>query len=387
MLHLTENAIEIIDEKFLFSKINNFNNKGENWTVKAGFDPTSPDIHLGHTVLLNQLAKFQENGAIVQLIIGDFTATIGDPTGKNKTRKILNREDIVKNAETYKEQVFKILNKDKTDVFFNSEWLDELGTAGMIQLAGMQNVARMLERNDFEKRYKAQEPIAISEFLYPLLQGYDSVHLKSDCEIGGTDQKFNLLMGRQLQRNWDLKEQSILMLPILVGLDGKEKMSKSLDNYIGVDEEADSMFGKIMSISDDTMWEWFKLLSFKTNSEIQDIKSGHPKTAKEILAIEIITRFHTEDIAIKAVETFNSVFKEKNIPDNLDVFNTKEGTLLSNIYVDSGLISSTSEFRRKIKENAIKLDGKVIDDFKFTIQKGTFVAQFGKKKFLEVISN
>ena len=307
-------SFEIIDIEAIEKLIKRYFETGENFYVKAGFDPTAPDIHLGHTVLIQKLATFQKFGGIVQFLIGDFTATIGDPTGKSETRKVLSSEQVLQNAETYKEQVFKILDSSKTQVVFNSSWLRELGTGGLIGLASNLTVARMLERDDFSKRYASNTPIAVSEFLYPLLQGYDSVALNSDIELGGTDQKFNLLMGRTLQKAYNSKkQQAVLMMPILEGLDGVNKMSKSLGNYIGVTDEPFDMFGKILSISDDLMWRYFELLSEKSIKEIEEIQKGvrdetlHPKKIKESLAMEIVERFHGNGAGEIAKEEFERV--------------------------------------------------------------------------------
>ncbi|MFW2443322.1 tyrosine--tRNA ligase, partial [Aliarcobacter butzleri] len=318
---------EIIDFEAIEKLIKRYFETGENFYVKAGFDPTAPDIHLGHTVLIQKLALFQKFGGIVQFLIGDFTATIGDPTGKSETRKVLSREQVLNNAETYKQQVFKILDENKTQVVFNSSWLNELGTAGLIALASNLTVARMLERDDFSKRYSSNTPIAVSEFLYPLLQGYDSIALNSDVELGGTDQKFNLLMGRTLQKAYNSKkQQAVLMMPILEGLDGVQKMSKSLGNYIGVTDEPFDMFGKILSISDELMWRYYELLSSKSLKEIEELKSGvlnnilHPKKVKEELAMEIVDRFHGAGFGEKAKDEFEKVFAKKDIPTEIEEF-------------------------------------------------------------------
>ena len=304
---IKKGCAEIIGEQRLEELIKNFYEKKEVFFVKAGFDPTAPDLHLGHSVVLNKMALLQKHGAIVQFLIGDFTATIGDPSGKSATRKPLSRDEVLKNAKTYEEQVFKILDKEKTQLCFNSKWLNELGAAGMIQLSAQFSVARMLERDDFEKRFKSQNPISICEFLYPLLQGYDSVALKSDIEMGGTDQKFNLLMGRQLQRTYGLnKEQTVIMMPLLVGLDGSAKMSKSLGNYIGITDKANDMYAKILSISDELMLDYYELLSDISFAKLQALKDElknnllHPKKAKENLALELVARFHSKDEALNA---------------------------------------------------------------------------------------
>ena len=382
---------EIIDEARLTKLLKAYISDKKPYFVKVGFDPTSPDIHLGHTVLLQKLAVFQKYGATIQLLVGDFTATIGDPTGKNITRKPLNREDILINAKTYQEQVFKILDRDKTEVVFNSEWLDKLGASGIISLCMNQTVARMLERDDFSKRYAGNTPIAISEFIYPLLQGYDSVHLDSDIEVGGTDQKFNLLMGRQLQKVYgDKKEQAILMMPILEGLDGVQKMSKSLNNYIGVSDEPKDMYAKVLSISDIIMWRYYDLLSSSTIAQIEqmkdDVVSGalHPKVAKENLALEIVERFYNKDEAVKAKEEFDNVFSKNDIPSDIALFKVESGTWIAKVLVDIKLESSTSQARRDIKQGAVKLDGEKIIDEQLKLESGKYIIQIGKRKFAKV---
>lgn len=383
---------EIIDIEAITKLIRRYFETGENFYVKAGFDPTAPDIHLGHTVLIQKLATFQKYGGIIQFLIGDFTATIGDPTGKSETRKVLSSDDVLKNAETYKEQVFKILDKEKTQVVFNSTWLKDLGTAGLISLASNLTVARMLERDDFSKRYAANTPIAISEFLYPLLQGYDSIELKSDIEIGGTDQKFNLLMGRTLQKAYNIKkQQAVLMMPILEGLDGIQKMSKSLGNYIGVTDESFLMFGKILSISDELMWRYFELLSSKSLKEIEDIKNGvkdgslHPKKVKENLAAEIVNRFHGEGKGEEAKLEFEKVFAKKDIPTDIEEFIFEAEVWICQALVDSKIVDSTSQARRDINSNAVSLNQEKISDDKLTLQKGEYVLQKGKKSFAKII--
>lgn len=383
---------EIIDIEAIAKLIRRYFETGENFYVKAGFDPTAPDIHLGHTVLIQKLATFQKYGGIIQFLIGDFTATIGDPTGKSETRKVLSSDDVLKNAETYKEQVFKILDKEKTQVVFNSTWLKDLGTAGLISLASNLTVARMLERDDFSKRYAANTPIAISEFLYPLLQGYDSIELKSDIEIGGTDQKFNLLMGRTLQKAYNIKkQQAVLMMPILEGLDGVQKMSKSLGNYIGVTDEPFLMFGKILSISDELMWRYFELLSSKSLKEIEDIKNGvkdgslHPKKVKENLAAEIVNRFHGDGKGEEAKLEFEKVFAKKDIPTDIEEFIFEAEVWICQALVDSKIVDSTSQARRDINSNAVSVNQEKISDDKLTLQKGEYVLQKGKKSFAKII--
>lgn len=385
---------EIIDLERIEILLKNYYEKGENFYVKAGFDPTAPDLHLGHTVLLQKLAVFQKFGGIVQFLIGNFTATIGDPTGKSATRKVLSDEDIIKNIASYTSQAFKILDESKTKIVYNKDWLDSLGAAGMLTLASNLTVARMLERDDFSKRFSTNTPIAVSEFMYPLLQGYDSVYLKSDIEIGGTDQKFNLLMGRQLQKAYDIKkQQAVLMMPILEGLDGVQKMSKSLGNYIGVTDNANDMFGKVLSISDELMWRYFELLSNKSLQEIENLKSAvenkteHPKKVKDSLAMEIVDRFHGEGEGIKAQTEFAKIFAKKDIPSEMDEYTLAEGTWICQALVDTNLVNSTSQGRRDIKGGAVKLDQKAIQDQDMKLSKGEFVLQKGKKNFVRIFVN
>ncbi|MCG3673159.1 tyrosine--tRNA ligase [Aliarcobacter butzleri] len=383
---------EIIDFEAIEKLIKRYFETGENFYVKAGFDPTAPDIHLGHTVLIQKLALFQKFGGIVQFLIGDFTATIGDPTGKSETRKVLSREQVLNNAETYKQQVFKILDENKTQVVFNSSWLNELGTAGLIALASNLTVARMLERDDFSKRYSSNTPIAVSEFLYPLLQGYDSIALNSDVELGGTDQKFNLLMGRTLQKAYNLKkQQAVLMMPILEGLDGVQKMSKSLGNYIGVTDEPFDMFGKILSISDELMWRYYELLSSKSLKEIEKLKinvengSKHPKKVKEELAMEIVDRFHGAGFGEKAKDEFEKVFAKKDIPTEIEEFHFEKEIWICQALVDSKLVDSTSQARRDIKANAVSINQEKINDDKLILEKGEYILQKGKKSFAKIL--
>ncbi|MCT7494169.1 tyrosine--tRNA ligase [Aliarcobacter cryaerophilus] len=385
---------EIIDIEAITKLIKKYFETGENFYVKAGFDPTAPDIHLGHTVLIQKLATFQKFGGVVQFLIGDFTATIGDPTGKSETRKVLSRDDVLANAETYKEQVFKILDPNKTQVVFNSTWLNELGTAGLINLASNLTVARMLERDDFSKRYSSNTPIAVSEFLYPLLQGYDSIALNSDIELGGTDQKFNLLMGRTLQKAYNCKkQQAVLMMPILEGLDGVQKMSKSLGNYIGVTDEPFDMFGKVLSISDELMWRYFELLSSKSLKEIEEIKKGvengtmHPKKVKEDLAAEIVDRFHGVGAGALAKAEFEKVFAKKDIPTDMPEFIFEGEIWICQAMVDSKLVDSTSQARRDIKSNAVSINQEKISDDKLNLTSGEYILQKGKKSFAKIIIN
>ena len=382
---------EIIDKERIEKLLKEYFEKGKHYYVKAGFDPTAPDLHLGHTVLLQKLATFQKYGAIVQFIIGDFTATIGDPTGKSETRKKLDHQTVLKNAKSYEEQVFKILDPDKTHVLFNSHWIEKLGAHGLVELTTLVSVARMLERDDFEKRYKAGKPIAISEFIYPLLQGYDSVYLKSDIEIGGTDQKFNLLMGRQLQRSYGIgKEQAVIMMPILEGLDGVQKMSKSLGNYIGVTEDPNTMFAKIMSISDELMWRYYELLSSKSLEEIEVLQEGvrtgkvHPKYAKELLAAEITARFHGEDAARKAKEEFDKVHKQKELPTEMEEYEVVGPIWIAKALVECGIEPSTSQARRDIQAGAVRVNKEKISDKDLHLQEGEYILQVGKRKFAKL---
>jgi len=382
---------EIIDMERIETLVKKFYETGETYTVKAGFDPTGADLHLGHTVLLQKLRIFQKHGGRVQLLIGDFTAMIGDPTGKSETRKVLDRTTILENAQTYQDQVFNILDKSRTDVVFNSTWLEALGASGIVSLTTTFNVARMLERDDFEKRYKAGKSISISEFIYPLLQGYDSVELQSDIEIGGTDQKFNLLMGRFLQRAYEIgKEQAVLMMPILEGLDGVQKMSKSLNNYIGITEVPKEIYAKTLSISDELMWRYYELLSEKSLEEItqmkEDVKTGklHPKAAKENLALELVTRFYDEEAAKAAKEEFDNVFKANKLPDDMPEVEVEEGIWICKALVDAGIEPSTSQARRDIKQGAVRIDQEKVSDEKLNLDTGEYILQVGKRKFAKV---
>ena len=360
--------------------------------IKAGFDPTAPDLHLGHTVLLNKLRQLQDLGHDVIFLIGDFTGMIGDPTGKNTTRPPLSEEDVQKNAQSYANQVYKILDKTKTEVVFNSKWLNPLGASGMLKLSSMHTVARMLERDDFSKRFKSKQPIAIHEFIYPLLQGYDSVALESDVELGGTDQKFNLLMGRELQKQFDQKPQCIITMPLLEGLDGINKMSKSMDNYIGVDEPAEIIFAKILSISDDLMWRYIDLLSLKSNNDIAKWKTRfdkgeNPKNIKVEFAKEIVSRFHDSDLANEAEKDFN-IRAQGKIPDDIDEIKIKIANEMTipQLLKEIKFVSSTSEAMRLIKGGGVKLDGKKIDNVKdLTSSSGSFTIQVGKRKFARIV--
>ena len=363
--------------------------KNQPLRIKAGFDPTAPDLHLGHTVLINKLKQLQDLGHEILFLIGDFTGMIGDPTGKSATRPPLTEEQVKENAKTYQDQVFKILDKDKTQVVFNSTWMSEMSSSDMIKLASQQTVARMLERDDFSKRYKAGQGISIHEFLYPLIQGYDSVALASDVELGGTDQKFNLLMGRELQKNAGKEPQVILTMPILEGLDGVQKMSKSLNNYIGIDDAPDEMFGKLMSVSDELMWRYLELLSFESLETIADWKTEvengeNPRNIKFRLADEIITRFHSAEAAQQAQQNFINRFAKNQIPDEMDEFNLDQGLRIANLLKEAGLVSSTSEAFRMIKQGAVKIDGEKVTDRDLEPEAGTAVYQVGKRKFARI---
>ena len=380
---------EILTESDLKKKLES----GKQLVVKAGFDPTAPDLHLGHTVLLNKLRHFQDLGHKVIFLIGDFTGRIGDPSGTNKTRPTLDAKDLVQNAKTYEKQVFKILKKDLTDVRFNSEWCEKLGADGLIELASKYNVARMLERDDFNKRFSSNKSIAIHEFLYPLVQGYDSVALEADVECGGTDQKFNLLVGRELQRDYDQEPQVVITVPILEGLDGAKKMSKSLNNFVGIDEEPNEMFGKIMSISDDLMWRWFELLSFISEVEINDLKKQmehgkNPRDIKFILAEELVDRFHKDGEGKKCKEFFLNRFQKGKIPDDIDSVKIKiDGPkiMLVNLLKEANIISSVSEGNRLIKQGGIKINSEKVEDPKLEVSEGSEdIYQVGKRKFLKI---
>jgi len=363
--------------------------KGKPLKIKAGFDPTAPDLHLGHTVLINKLKQLQDLGHEILFLIGDFTAMIGDPTGKSTTRPPLSDEQIQENSKTYQDQVFKILDKNKTHVVFNSHWMKNLTSADMIKLASQQTVARMLERDDFSKRYKSGQGISIHEFLYPLVQGYDSVALEADVELGGTDQKFNLLMGRELQKNNNQEPQIILTMPILEGLDGVQKMSKSLNNYIAIDDSPDEMFGKIMSISDDLMWRYLELLSFESMETIEswkkEVEQGeNPRNIKFRLADEIISRFHSKDEAKVANQNFINRFAKNQIPDEMDEFEFESGIKIGNLLKDADLVDSTSEAFRMIKQGAVKINGEKVANKDIDLPSGTAVYQVGKRKFARI---
>lgn len=382
---------EIIGEEQVVNLVKNYYEKGENFYVKAGFDPTAPDLHLGHTVVLQKMALLQKHGAIVQFLIGDFTGQIGDPTGKSETRKKLDKDTVAKNAKTYEEQVFKILDPEKTVIMFNSKWLNELGSAGIVELTSTFPVARMLERDDFEKRFKSGASISISEFLYPLLQGYDSVAMKCDIEMGGTDQKFNLLMGRTLQRIYNVgKEQAVIMMPLLEGLDGVNKMSKSLKNYIGVTDNANDMFGKILSVSDELMWRYYELLSEKSLSEIKILKDevangkAHPKAVKEALALEITARYHGKEQANEAKAEFDRVHSQNQIPTDIEEFSLKAPVWIVEALAHCKLSSTNSQARRDIAANAVSVNQIKIGDEQMKLDSGEYVLQVGKRKFAKL---
>jgi len=393
LAELKRGAEEILLEDELLERLKS----GKKLKIKAGFDPTAPDLHLGHTVLINKLKTFQDLGHEVIFLIGDFTGMIGDPTGKNVTRKPLTREDVLANAETYKEQVFKILDPAKTTVAFNSQWMEKLGTAGMIKLAARQTVARMLERDDFKKRYANGQSIAIHEFLYPLVQGWDSVALEADVELGGTDQRFNLLMGRELQKDEGQKPQTVLMMPLLEGTDGVQKMSKSLGNYIGITDAPNDMFGKMMSISDDLMWRYYELLSALSIEQIDALKEqvangANPRDIKIQLAKEIIARFHSEEAAQQAHDDFTQRFSKNALPDDIEeltLTSDDEQVMITALLKDAKLVASTSEAIRMIKQGAVKIDGETkVTDSKLMIAKGsTAVYQVGKRRFAKVTLN
>lgn len=389
LAEIRRGAEEILVESELIEKLET----GRPLRIKAGFDPTAPDLHLGHTVLLNKLKQFQDLGHEILFLIGDFTGMIGDPTGKNVTRKPLTPDQVQENAKSYQEQVFKILDPEKTTVVFNSHWMNKMSSADMIRLASNHTVARMLERDDFDKRYKGGQPIAIHEFLYPLIQGYDSVELNADVELGGTDQKFNLLMGRELQRAYGKAQQSILTMPILEGLDGVHKMSKSLNNYIGINDSPKDIFGKLMSISDDLMWRYIDLLSFRTVSEIEqwrdDVAAGtNPIGIKKDFAEEIVIRFNDEAAGKQARDGFENQFKKGEMPEDipeLTLTTDKEGIPIANLLKDAGLTSSTSEAIRMLKQGAVKIDSQKNDDRSLVIMKGELhIFQVGKRKYAKV---
>ena len=385
---ITRGIDEVLTEDDLTAKLES----KKQLTVKVGFDPTAPDLHLGHTVILNKMRHFQELGHKVVFLIGDFTGRIGDPSGKNKTRPTLQKNELKENAKSYSDQVYKILKKDLTEIKFNSEWCDKLGADGIIELASKYNLGRMLERDDFNKRYKANQQIALHEFLYPLIQAYDSIALKADIEMGGTDQKFNLLVGRELQRAFGQEPQVCITLPILKGLYGVNKMSKSLDNYIGINENPDDMFGKVMSISDDLMWEWYELLSFKQLEDIEtlknEVKGGmNPRDVKILLAEEITERFHSKKDSENAKNTFLDRFQKGAKPKDIEKFSISldDDIAIGNLLKESGLVQSTSEAMRLVKQGAVKINDEKIDDPKLSIKKNKeLLVQVGKRRFLKI---
>ncbi|MCF6289923.1 MAG: tyrosine--tRNA ligase [Desulfobacterales bacterium] len=388
-------AVDVISREELKKKLRRFQETGVPLKIKAGFDPTAPDLHLGHTVLIQKMKHFQELGHEILFLIGDFTGMIGDPTGKSETRKPLTREDVQQNAETYKEQIFKILDPERTRVVFNSQWLSRLTSDDFIRLASQLTVARMLEREDFKVRFENQRPISIHEFLYPLIQGYDSVAIKADVELGGTDQLFNLLMGRDLQRAWGQEPQVVITMPLLEGLDGVDKMSKSLGNYIGINEPADAIYGKVLSLSDTLMFRYYQLLSDLSSREIdslaREMEQGdvHPKAVKQQLARELVARFHGADAAVKAEANFEQVFKHHGLPEDIPLLELEAGgedIWLPRLLVDAGLITSTSEGRRLIKQQAVSLDNaRVIDVDREVRRQGEVLLKVGKRRFCRVL--
>ena len=394
LAEIQRGCVECIGAERLESLVARFYKSGQRFIVKAGFDPTAPDLHLGHAVLLRKLAILQNHGGAVKFLIGDFTATIGDPTGKSETRKALSFEEVAQNAKTYEAQVFKILDPALTEVCFNKTWLEALGSVGLMKLSAQYSVARILERDDFSKRFKENQPISIVEFMYPLLQGYDSVALDSDLELGGSDQKFNLLVGRALQRAYNCgKEQSVLTLPLLEGLDGVNKMSKSLGNYIGITEVPNSMYAKLLSISDSLMWRYYDLLSSKSAEEIEALKAGvanqslHPKAVKEALALELTSSLHSHDLAHSAQIEFNRIFQQKEAPKDLETLklNRADKKWIGEILVSLGLCPSSSQARRDIKAGALKINGQKVLDEGYTFSSpGDFLIKVGKRKFAKI---
>jgi tyrosyl-tRNA synthetase len=380
---------EILIEDELVEKLKS----GRPLKVKAGFDPTAPDLHLGHTVLLNKMRQLQDLGHEIMFLIGDFTGMIGDPSGKNETRPPLTREQVQANSVSYQKQVFKVLDPKKTKIMFNSHWMDKFSAVDIIKLAATHTVARMLERDDFQKRFESQTPIAIHEFIYPLIQGYDSVAMQTDIELGGRDQKFNLLMGRELQKHFGQKPQVIITLPLMVGLDGTKKMSKSAGNYIGIDEAPDQIFGKVMSISDEMMWDYFNLVSFKSSAEIEKLKSEvkagkNPRDVKFVLADELVTRFHNQESAKQAHESFVTRFQKGQMPDEMpevEVHLGEKGLAIANILKSAGMVSSTSEGNRMIEAGAVRIDGEKVADKNLHIsEKNPIILQVGKRRFAKV---
>ncbi|GBE15399.1 MAG TPA: tyrosine--tRNA ligase [Proteobacteria bacterium] len=386
-------AVDLISVEEMTAKIERSLETGAPLRIKAGFDPTAPDLHLGHTVLLQKMRHFQDLGHKVIFLVGDFTGMIGDPTGRSETRVALTRDQVLKNAETYQEQTFKILDPDRTEVAFNSAWMKKMSADGLVELAAHYSVARMLERDDFRKRYAEQRHISIHEFLYPLIQGYDSVALKADVELGGTDQKFNLLVGRDLQRAYGQPPQVVITMPLLEGTDGVHKMSKSYDNYVGVSEPAAEIYGKLMSISDELMMRYYELLSGISNQDLRKLQNGmktekvHPMDAKRSLALEIASRYHGEEDAKKAEEAFNSVFSRRETPENMPVFHLKGKTVwIARVMLESGLVTSTSEAMRLIRSGGVRLDGEKLSDTKLEIESdGEKILKVGKIRFLRIV--
>ncbi|MBI4844797.1 MAG: tyrosine--tRNA ligase [Nitrospirae bacterium] len=386
-------TVEILPENELLKKLEHSYKTKTPLKVKAGFDPTAPDIHIGHTVLLEKMRQFQELGHTVIFLIGDFTGMIGDPTGKNELRKPLSKEDVLKNAETYKEQAFKILDPDKTEIRFNSEWIEKMSLIEFASLGAKQTVARMLERDDFKKRFKNDQEVSIVEFYYPLIQAYDSVALEADIELGGTDQKFNLLMGRTIQKRYEKPEQVVIMMPLLEGTDGVDKMSKSLGNYIGISEPAKDIYGKILSISDELMVKYYELLSHISVDELVKLKEGlkdgsvHPKKAKEELALEITERYHSKDDALKAKEEFDSIFKDHGVPDDVPVYTLEDDKdfWLPKVLKDSGSVKSTGEAIRLMQQGGVKVDDEKFDDPDKKLPAGEYLLKVGKRRFLKIV--
>ncbi|QEP45173.1 tyrosine--tRNA ligase [Ectothiorhodospiraceae bacterium BW-2] len=385
-------AAEILPQEALVKKLQ----RGEPLTIKAGFDPTAPDLHLGHTVLINKLRQFQQLGHRVKFLIGDFTATIGDPTGKSATRPTLTVAEVAENSQTYQRQIFKILDPELTEICFNSAWMGKMDAAGLIALAAQHTVARMLERDDFSKRYQAGQPIAIHEFLYPLVQAYDSVAMRADVELGGTDQKFNLLVGRQLQESMGLEPQVVLTMPLLEGLDGVQKMSKSLGNYIGIDEPPDEQFGKLMSISDELMWRYFELLSFKPMAEIEQLRhemaaGKNPRDIKLMLGVEMVDRFHGEGAGERAQQNFLNRFQKGQLPDEIESVTLDsggEGVMIAALLKAAGLVQSSGEGIRMVKQGAVKLDGERVSDSKRLLEAGSeAIVQVGKRRIAKIKVN
>jgi tyrosyl-tRNA synthetase len=397
MTLIQRGSVEILVEEELKNKLKRSVKTGKPLRIKAGFDPTAPDLHLGHTVLIQKLKHFQDLGHQVIFLIGDFTGMIGDPTGKSETRPHLSREEVEENARTYRDQIFKILTPEKTEIVLNSAWLSKMSPEAFIQLSGKMTVARMLERDDFQKRYKANQPISIHEFLYPLIQGYDSVALKADVEIGGTDQKFNLLVGREIQKEWGQEPQVVLTMPLLEGLDGVQKMSKSLGNYIGIEEPPGEIFGKVMSVSDDLMWRYYELLSDRSLKDVAGLKKSvsegdlHPMEAKKRLALEITQRYHSEEAATACREEFERVFRDRELPQEIPTVSIswKEGEVwIVNALTESNLVKSSSEGRRMIQQGAVQINGtKITDlDYKLPVPDGEHILKVGKKRFVRLVA-